>query len=525
MLTLIGNGHPLSEIGVKTLAGYMEHQHIPARAIYLNNCTRISPSVMKELLSLTDGSRLVGFSVMSKDIPVFLPLVERIRQEQRIPVVWGGIHPTALPEKSLRSCDFICRGEGEEPLRQLYECLANGERQYAGIPNIGYHESGSARINPVTYAVKSLDDLPYPDYKFADSYYLQGFSEGRQLKRIPSSPREKGQFFRQPSFLFYSQRGCKLACTYCSNSLYHRLAKETGVKWYRYASVERIKRELRSHLQEMPFIKTVGLNDDDLLERDVDQLKAIAVFLKQEMKVVFNINATPTHVTREKIAVLADQGLRQVAMGVQSGSARTLREVYKRPVLPGQVLTAAKIIEEFYPMGVRADYGFILDNPYETADDWRDSLRLLSALPKPRTTMLYSLTFFPGTVLTERALAAGFIASVDEQFTKKYHDDIKATYPYFLFFINSEFNVPDRWNEFLLSDFMVKSRTAFLLRWVLGQSMNFYKAKAKINDYLKSSLPEGVQTRLIRALRCVKNFGGKCRRVISKRTLPSAGAV
>src|SRR3989304_1254358 len=113
MITLIGNSYPLSEISVKSLVGYLEHHYIPVRAIYLNCSETISSRLMEEILTLTEDSLLVGFSLMSKDVSVLLPLIKRIREEQRKYVIWGGIHPTALPRESLQHCDFICVGEGE----------------------------------------------------------------------------------------------------------------------------------------------------------------------------------------------------------------------------------------------------------------------------------------------------------------------------------------------------------------------------------------------------------------------------
>ncbi len=465
----------------------MEHHNVPVQVVYLNSCTKLSPELIKKILDLTSKSLLVGFSLMSKDVKVLLPLVEKIRKSQSKPVVWGGIHPTALPEKSLSHCDFICIGEGEKPLLQLYQNITENNPDYSSIPNMGYHDKNAIKINPVTYSAESLDDIPFPDYKFANSYFLHGFRQAERFEKIPSGPGQKGEFFKQKNFYFYSQRGCRLACTYCSNSLYHSLLKNTPVKWYRYASVNRIKEELQSHLQQLPFINTVVLNDDDLLDRDISQLEAIAAFLKS-LNLDFTVNATPSHVTEEKIKILAQNGLKHVAMGIQSGSERILKHVYRRPVKNSQVINAANIVRKFYDYGVRADYGFILDNPYETDDDWLDSLRLLLALPKPRTITLYSLAFFPGTILTQKACEDGFIKSAEKDLDKMYHDDIKVSYQYFLFYINAQFNIPQWLNALLLSDFIVKNKLTSPLRMILAMSMLLLKAKSKIRQCLKAVL-------------------------------------
>jgi radical SAM superfamily enzyme YgiQ (UPF0313 family) len=382
-------------------------------------------------------------------------------------------------------CDFACIGEGEEPLRQLYEHILNNDTSYSGIPNIAYRCDGHIKKNPVTYVVESLDTSPYPDYKFSNSYYLRGLRDGAKFERIPEEPCARGEFFSANSILFYSQRGCKLACTYCSNSLYHRLFRGSGVSWYRYASVDRVKRELRCHLKWLPFIKHISLNDDDLLGRSVSELEAIAAFLNHDLGVDFNINATPHHVTREKIEALAKHGLGQVAMGIQTGSNRILKNVYKRPVYRKDILAAAHILSEFSSRGVSANYGFILDNPYETCDDWRESLQLLFDLPKPKAFMLYSLAFFPGTVLAKRAIEDGYITCPELHCNKMYHDDIRISYQYFLFYLYTNFNVPAWLHSFLLSDIMLKYSITRPARAILAAFTLLPKIKTRAKKWLK----------------------------------------
>lgn len=488
MITLISNGHPLGEASVKTLVGYLESFNIPVRAIYLNNWHKLWGRLIRDILDLTKDSALVGFSLMSKDVKVMLPLVTRIREEQKKQVVWGGIHPTALPEESLTHCDFVCMGEGEEPLLQLSTRIIRGEKDFSGIPNIAFRKGNDIVRNSASYMADSLDELPFPDYKFKDSYYVQSFRRGSRLVRIPKEPKARQDLFETDSFLFYSQRGCRMVCTYCSNSLYHRLAREAGKKWYRMASVSRIKRELTDHVKYLPFIRHIGINDDDILDRDIEDLEEIGSFLKNDLKVSFNINATPRHVTREKVEVLSKCGLQQIAMGVQSGSDKILKHVYRRSTDVSDVLRAANIISEFYGKGITADYGFILDSPYEKLEDWRASLNLLALLPRPITVSLYTLGFFPGTELTKRALKDGKLADPEKEFDKMYHDDIKPSYVYFVFLVNKYMDVPIRVNSVLLSTFMLESFYAMPIRSLLAFATIIVKFKAKMKRYAKYML-------------------------------------
>lgn len=465
MITLLSNGHPLSEIGVKSLKGYLEHYNIPVRAIYLDQCGIPSDELTGQILDLTKDSLVVGFSLMSKDVVEFLPIIKAIREKQKIPVLAGGIHPTALPGESLDFADFVCVGEGEEPLRLLYNAISDKKNEFYDILNIGWHKDGEKIINQTTYFAESLDDLPFPDYEFKNCY----LRKSDKIMRIPEDPEEKKKILDWEALIFYSQRGCRFACTYCSNSLYHKLAGGCGKKWYRVASPKRVIDELRHYYNILPFIKGVTINDDDFLARDIKDLEEISNFLKNELHLRFTINAIPTYVTEKKIAVLTRNGLRKIGFGVQSGSERILKEIYHRGQTNEIVLQAAKIVNKYGDQtfnGLYANYGFILDNPYETDDDWRDSLRLLISLPRPRTINLYSLTFFAGTELAKKAQADGYVSSLLSDYNKKYQDDIKYTYPNTLFFLNHA-HLPLRLNNFLMSNFMVRSKIASPLRNII----------------------------------------------------------
>lgn len=454
-ITLLSNGHPLNEISVKTLVGYLEAQGVPCRSIYLNAATELTPPQSQKLLELCEGSQLVGFSLMSKDVKTLLPISAALRERGDraggvgTPVLWGGVHATALPQDALQHCDFVCVGEGELTLHQLYTHLKDGNTDYAAIPNLAYHADGRHILPQVFHSEPSLDALPFPDYEFKDTYLL---SRGGEFLQVPAAIENRRRFFGMSGFLFYSQRGCPFSCAYCSNSLYHTIAKKTSVRWYRTASPARIKEEIRHHLKFVTVRDALTINDDDFVTRPVAELEEIGHFLKHELGLRFNINATPSAVTREKMAVLAKYGLLQIAMGVQTGSKRILHDVYNRHVYAEQVLKAAHIISEFYKDGVVADYGFILENPYETPEDHRATIKLFLAMPRPFNVSLYSLAFFPGTILTNKALAENVIRPDEISLDKDYRQSIRPSFFHLLFGANYKLKIPDEINQILLSD-------------------------------------------------------------------------
>ncbi len=466
IITLITNGAPTHEYGVKSLVSYLQANDVPVRAVYMNYCGNFHKRLKKQILDIVKDSKLVGFSLMSKDVNLFMPLIYDIRHKLKIPVVSGGIHPTALPEESLMFSDYVCIGEGEEPLRQLYSAL-EGKTSFREIPNIGYREdNGDIVINRVKYFVDNLDGLPFPDYQFETSYYYD------QIKIVKITAEIRAGCFE--SFYFYSQRGCKLACAYCSNSIYSRLAKKSCKKWYRKASAKRVINELKTHLKNFPRVKMLTFNDDDFLARSNDELAEITSFVKHKLKIAFTINGIPSFITEEKVKLLVDNGLAGIAFGIQSGSARILKNIYKRPVPIESVLKAIDVITKFNEIYLNIDYGFILDNPYEEKDEWLETLNLIKILPEPKTISLYSLAFFPGTALTGRAVKDML---VDEgqfsDYKKDYRSDISYSFKNTVIFLYSYFNIPAYLDSLLLSEFMLHSRIASPLRFIIAYPLAY----------------------------------------------------
>ena len=125
--------------------------------------------------------------------------VKYIRQiNPALPIVWGGIHASLLPEQTAQSpwVDIVVRGESERTFPQLLNRLQLN-KSYADIRGLSYRKNG-AIINTADQEFIDLDSkniLPYnllDCNKYAFKYLLQ----------IPTS------------------RGCPNRCIFCYNLAY-----------------------------------------------------------------------------------------------------------------------------------------------------------------------------------------------------------------------------------------------------------------------------------------------------------------
>jgi hypothetical protein len=86
---------------------------------------------------------------------------------------------------------------------------------------------------------------------------------------------------------------------------------------------------------------------------------------------------------------------------------RVMHEVYRRARSKKQILRTFEVLHKFTDRITPPSYDLLLDNPWETEEEQMETLRMLLGIPKPFRLTLYSLTFFPGTELYERARGEG----------------------------------------------------------------------------------------------------------------------
>jgi radical SAM superfamily enzyme YgiQ (UPF0313 family) len=91
-------------------------------------------------------------------------------RDKDIKIIWGGVHPTMLPEDCLKEdcVDMVCIGEGEEVITELAASLA-AKADLEGIRGIGYKREEKAVINPRRPFITELDRFE-PDWGLVDDF-------------------------------------------------------------------------------------------------------------------------------------------------------------------------------------------------------------------------------------------------------------------------------------------------------------------------------------------------------------------
>lgn len=356
-------------------------------------------------LELKKNPFCVGITSMTgRQIGYALEISSYVKEISDVPVVWGGIHSSVLPESVLtnKNIDIAVIGEGELSFFEAVKALA-GRLSLKGIEGVWYKEAGQIIKNPNRQFLR-LDDLPELPLFLIDIKKFLPVFKGRR------------------TFYIETSRGCPNQCGFCFNTTYNK-------NTWRAFSSERAVRELK-YLSGHFNIGSFYAVDDNFFV-DIRRARAIAQGIVDERLDIFweaqgiTINSA-LKMDDEYLELLVKSGLKKVHFGIESGSPKILEFVNKKL----KVEDIIKVNKAWSRYDIVVQYNFMCGFPQETMDDIRKTtdliFQLMSDNPCALISPLCPYTPYPGTPLYQAALNNGFIRkkSLEDWQEADYGDNI-----------------------------------------------------------------------------------------------------
>jgi len=304
-----------------------------------------------------------------------------------IPLVWGGVHPTLVPESTLRHplVDLIVSGEGEETVVELARCLANGGDP-GQVPGLILKRDGRLERTPPRPLIDDLDRLPRIRYDLVNV---------RDYITI-------GHLLREPQLQLCTSRGCVHRCGYCYNLLFNQ-------RKYRTMSPERTHAEI-VHLHRKFGVRSIFFYDDYFFGSRARVMRLLELLESDPLPLSFEVSCRVDFIDRADPGLLQrlkQAGFRELLIGVESGNDAILDLIHKDFTVE-QVLSANR---KLAAAGIHAKYSFMAGFPGETDEQVLDTIglmrRLLAENPHASVTPLGIFTPYPGTELYQKCLDAG----------------------------------------------------------------------------------------------------------------------
>ena len=353
--------------------------------------------VLEQLVERCARSDLIGVSLMSCHFDNAILITRYLRKRLSCPIIWGGIHPTIRPFECLNYADMVCVGEAELSLSMLMEKMSNGESwKSISIPGILKQGKQVGQFLPGPI-LEDLGELPLPDYDLEHQFILY---EKNQIVQLDKNllARCLGYFYRTTC-----SRGCPYACTYCCNNALNKIYKRKLP--IRQRPIEDIIEEIETAKKSIPGLIAVIITDDAFFAQSQKRIERFSEEYREKINLPFEALTTPVTFTKSKAEALLKAGMYSTGVGIQSGSLRT-RVLYNRYDTIDQILSVGDVVSQIVKetkKKMKVRYDFIVDNPWENEEDIEDSLRLALKLKRPFDLILFSLTFYPGTELYEKA--------------------------------------------------------------------------------------------------------------------------
>ncbi len=332
-------------------------------------------------------ARRHDLAVLHTSSPTFagdVKVAEALKAENPSLVV-GFVGPKVAvePEPSLTASaaiDFVAREEFDFTIAEIAD-----QRPLASVDGISYRSpAGQVVHNPDRAIVEDMDSLPsvVPVYKRdlrPEDYYIG--------------------YLRHPYVSLYTGRGCRSRCTFCL------WPQTVGGHRYRTRSAANVLAEAALVRQLFPQVKELFF-DDDTFTDDRPRAEAIAQGLAR-LGITWSCNAK-ANVPRETLQALADNGLRLLLVGYETGNQQVLNNVKKGL----RVDRARRFASDCRDLGITVHGTFILGLPGETRETIQETINFAREV-NPHTIQVSVAAPYPGTELYQRAKENGWLPEDD----------------------------------------------------------------------------------------------------------------
>lgn len=385
--------YPVFEsLGIEYLSAYLKKQGHQTQLILdpllfenyytlsskpLNKILSYRNIILSEIANAKPG--LVCISCVSDYFNWAAKIAEDIKTALGVPIVFGGPHPTAVPENVIKHpfIDFVIIGEGEEALLELVNCLeSSGETD--NIRNLCYKIDSRIIKNPLRPLISDLDLLPFPDKTL---YY-------KNLNRFID-------FIGSDNYRIMGSRGCPYACSYCHNSYLQKIYK--GSEYLRFRSADNIIEELLIVKQKYKFKSVEFCDDAFICNSNKEWMSELLERYRKEISLPFSCCVHPSNIDRDMVNLLEESGCSFIHLGIQSLNESMRKDILLRYGSNEDIARAIKLISRT-KMFLWVD--IIVGFPGETEEDLLNTASFFNKHKVDSAAVLW-LRHYPKTEITK----------------------------------------------------------------------------------------------------------------------------
>jgi len=304
-------------------------------------------------------------------------------------IALGGLHPSALPERTLREeqVDYVIQGEGFLTLERLLAALQGGEDQdLSRIPGLWYRDNQALRHTPPAPLIGDLDSLPMAAWDLLPMplYRAHNWHCFDDLEQ------------RSPYGAIYTSLGCPYNCIFCC------INAPFGTPGIRYRSPERVVEEIDLLVQRYG-VRNLKIVDELFVLHEPHYMGIVELLIQRGYDLNIWAYARVDTVKPENLARMKQAGINWLALGIESANPAVRDSAAKRM----RVGDITQVVRSIQAAGMRVIGNFIFGLPEDSMATMRETLEMAMEL-NCEFANFYSAMAYPGSQLYDMALEQGW---------------------------------------------------------------------------------------------------------------------
>ncbi|MFH1666802.1 MAG: radical SAM protein [Elusimicrobiota bacterium] len=346
---------------IAVIAAYLRNNQYKV-AIIDANAENITPEEtaarVKELNPLLSAVIVYGSqpSASTQNMTVAGRICAALKQNTSSKVAIGGLHPSALPLRTIRDkkVDFVIEGEGPYTLVGLINALNSKKPDFSAVPGLWYKENGEIKNNPRAELIKDLDNmlpiaawdlLPMDKYK-AHNWHCFDHIENRS-----------------PYAAIYTSLGCPYNCIFCC------INAPFGKPGIRYRSPELVVEEIGLLVNKFK-VKNIKIVDELFVLNEKHYMKIVDLIIEKGYGLNFWAYARVDTVKKENLKRMKQAGINWLALGIESANCQVRDGASKQM----KIKDIKNVVESIQAAGIRVIGNFIFGLPDDTIETMQETL-------------------------------------------------------------------------------------------------------------------------------------------------------
>jgi len=306
------------------------------------------------------------------------------RDAPGIKVLLAGLHPSALPQQSMREerVDFVCEGEGFYTILELLKEIKSKGGRY-NIKGLWYRKNGKIISNDRAPLIENLDMLPFAAWDLLpmDKYRAHNWHCFGRINQ------------RQPYGVIYTSLGCPFKCKFCCiNAIF-------GKHGIRYRSPQRVVEEI-DYLVKNYAVKNIKILDEMFALDEKHVLGICGLLIERGYDLNMWAYARVDTVNENMLKKMKQAGINWLGVGIESANEDVRHGVSKGRFNKDKIRESVDMIHR---AGIYIAANYIFGLPHDDLTTMQETLDLAKEI-NCEYSNFYAAMAYPGSRLYEEAL-------------------------------------------------------------------------------------------------------------------------